>query len=244
MGVRSSATLLASVLSFAVGCPEDRDDPPSRRDAATDVDSGSADAGDPISCHDVDETCPDRRPVNGSTCAGDLSCDFMEAGGQTTWTHRCESGQWTSNCMSSVPGGCAYIPLSETCDRASEGPMPGATMAVGAVSATNAFRAFEAQEMLTIEWGAQGLPMLPFRVQVTAASEPSCVTVVTKMTLGAREGGDAQTSTRLRCGESSKILSIIPFDVYDRRVFDMQVEVTVKGVGTSTAAIRFMGGPP
>ena len=158
------------------------------------------------------------------------------------WTHRCEGGQWTSTCNSTVPGGCSNSPLSEYCDAPDE-QLDGARLEVGPVSATEAFRSFEAQEIVTIEWGAQGLPMLPFRVRVAAPSEPSCVTVAAKMTLEGREGGSAETTAKLRCGESLKVLSVIPFNVREARTFDLRVEVTVKGVGTSTASIRLMGGP-
>jgi len=239
-GLRGSRAILVAAVLAVLACTSERtrsiDPGPSR------VDAGHHDSGQ-VSCHEVDRACPAQRPLNGAPCAGALSCDYPEAAGMAIWTHRCEGEQWASSCATTVPGGCSRIPLSESCSSPA-GQVAGARVEVGPASATDAFRPFEAGDTVVIEWGAQGLPMLPFRVRVTAPSEPGCVIVGAKMTLAGREGGNAMETVKLRCGESLKVLSIIPFDVYDTRIFEMDIAVTVPGAGTSSASVRFMGGPP
>ncbi len=238
MRARIAVLVWVSILSPG-GC---RGEPADRVDGGPTADGG-ADAGDPAACLEPDRECPADRPLPGAPCEGELSCEYLDPNGADTWTYTCLGGGWDAQVECTLDGGCPTPPLAESCRPAFEGTLEGATVAIGPAD-SGAFRPFEAGEMVDLVWGPQGAPMFTFRVQVGGADAPACVRVESTLASEGMTSPMARSDVVLHCGQSLGIFLIVPFAGIDceERVFEMDVAVSVQGVGTASARVRFMGG--
>src|SRR5690606_5706373 len=133
--------------------------------------------------------------------------------------------------------------LAESCRPAFDGTLEGATVAIGPAG-NGGFRPFEAGERVDLEWGPQGAPMFTFRVQVGGVDAPACVRVETTLSSEGTTSPMARSDVVLHCGQSLGMFVIVPFAGIDcdERIFEMDVDVSVQGVGAASASVQFMGG--
>lgn len=129
-------------------------------------------------------------------------------------------------------------PLAESCSEAT----PAAESLVQIGPASGSFHPFAPGERVGIEWGAQGLPMIGYVLRVEDVATPSCVEVTSRLSM---QGGSPTTTTRslrLRCGQSLKVLEVLPEFPCQPRDYALRLEVTVQGAGTASADLVVMGG--
>lgn len=185
-------------------------------------------------CDQIDRICPAAVPFDGAPCEGTLSCTFVDA------EAFCEDGRWavTQLCI-----GCAP-PLAESCASPFSGALAGASVALGHAD-LGTFRAFSEGERISPSWGAQGLAMVGYRVDVAGvatAEVPSCVH--TRVTVS-MDGGMPETTERdlaLRCGRSLSVLDILPELPCAFRDYSVDLEVELVGVGVVSRTLAIEGG--
>lgn len=147
-------------------------------------------------CGPADEVCPaPGKPYPESPCVGDLVCDY--ANGDYSMDHfECEDGAWSwwSECF--VPGCVALPPITEWCDEPFAGHLPseGVSVSLGPAVEGAPFEPFEPGELVPIDWGPQGMPMLAFRLAFTGGDQLTCVTLT--VTAALAEVDMAQASWR------------------------------------------------
>ena len=209
------------------------------------VDGGSGvdTAAPPVSCAVPQTACPDTHPHPGQACEGELSCEYIDENEIDIWTYTCSGTYWTAQVECRADGGCAAPPLSETCKPHFEGTVEGASLQVGPQALGEPFRPFGDGEQVELIWGPQGSPMLEFRLHLDGADELECVALRSSLTLGGETVELASMRVRVRCGETLRVYAIVPFDVAcDEIMFDLELNVSVDGVGPASAKLRFMGG--
>jgi hypothetical protein len=235
--------LLRSILpvvlaSSAPACGTAEVDP--AEESSEHPDGGTSPDGAHATCLiEPDRECPEMSPFPGAPCDGDLSCVYPAPIVEEV-TYTCTDGAWEPDCG---PENC-LMPFSERCDPAFDGELYDATVEIGP-SNTATFRPFEPRELLPVYWGPQGLPMIAFRVRVGGVEAPGCVHLHT--VLAATHSPESlafQARVGLRCGESLSVFSIAAVDGLDceDRDFDLDLRVTVQGLGTTEAPVRLRGG--
>lgn len=191
---------------------------------------------DPVidpSCARADRACPMAPPFAGAPCEGELSCPYSTVDGDGTFT--CEESRWAGGIMCL---GCGPV-LAESCGSPFGGSAP-APVELGVVG--GAWSALGDGERVEIEWGAQGFAMVGYRVRVGGDAPPQCVRVVSRVRLDGGEPVQVSRTVALRCGESLKILDILPDLPCSSRDYVVDVEVDVEGVGSSAARLTITGG--
>lgn len=208
---------------------------------------GSGDAG-PEPCRVPVTECPAEVPYAGAPCVDGLTCSYPQADElDTVHAATCADGLWgiDTTCMEVVGGSCQVPPLAEGCLGPFAGAIAGATVAVGPATApTEAFRSFEADELIELVWGGQGSPMLAFRIQATGADEVACGMVRATVAIDGKAEVDASQPVVFRCGQTLGVFVIVPTSPIDceDRVFTLEVGVEIPGVGSTTATVKVQGG--
>ncbi len=194
-----------------------------------------------VECTVVDQNCPDIRPYAGGLCEGELTCSYPEES-MTTWTFTCsEQGEWIGDCESNAPDGCSGIPLSKTCENPFDGNREDTAVEIGPVSITEPFRTFTNDEMIDVVWGGQGLPMLAYRIRLVGGDDLGCISVNTTLEIGGNVIQSGAIPSTLRCGQTPTVYTILDGDICDDRIYDLEVEVVIDGIGTATSSLTFQG---
>lgn len=227
------------LLALGVGCADETADP-----SATPEDpSGPVDP--PVApvegeCGLIDVSCPARRPHPGAPCQGALTCAYPE--GSALWGATCVDEAWSLNatCTEQSIGGVCFLPSeAETCTDPFLGAGEG-TVEAGVSSHQGAFRPFEEGELLEVEFGGQGSPMLWYRVQVDGPQPPPCARVTATMESPEfYEPGSVVRDVVLRCGASLDMFTIVPFGDCTGSTEPVEVTLTVEveGIGASTTSV-------
>ena len=196
-----------------------------------------------VVCATTDTACPEAPPHSGQLCEGALSCEYLDENQIDLWTYSCVGGHWHGEVECRALGGCAAPPLSETCKPHFEGTVDGASVEVGPQEIGQPFRPFEAGEQVELIWGPQGSPMLEYRLRLNGANELECVALRSSLTLAGETVELANLRVRVRCGETLRVFAIVPFDVgCVEEMFDLDLNLSLDGVGTTSARLKFMGG--
>ncbi len=190
---------------------------------------------DPM-CDEPDRTCPMAAPYDGAPCEGALMCDYMDTMFDTR--AECVTNRWQ---VMQLCAGCSPS-LAETCSTPFAGTLAGGRVTLGP-SELGTYRAFADGERASAIFGAQGSAMIAYRVEVGGdVDPPACVPMRVSIAL---DGGAPVETTRtlaLRCGRSLRVLDILPELPCEFRDYTVDVEVSVAGVGATTAHLVVMGG--
>ena len=190
--------------------------------------------GCPMAVARPDTSCPTVMPHLGSPCAGALSCDYA-AGAVVPWAFTCDAGRWDGgpDC-SMVIGGCPVPPPAEGCSDAFAGQLAGASVAVGPAELAEAFRAYDAGEEPSIEWGSQGSAMIFFRVQVTSDAAPECAMISATVAPAGLTPVTTTSPTTMRCGETLRMYVVLPVGSCDAtEPVDTTLSIDIAGVGAT-----------
>ena len=125
--------------------------------------------------------------------------------------------------------------------------MAGATVEIGPVDPSEPFRPFDDGAITPLVWGAQGSPMVSFRVRVTGVDAPACVGMTVEVDLG--EGGLDPVSDRLalHCGASVAAYTIVERTdelCSSNGPLDTRLHVDLAGLGEASAHLLVPPGCP
>lgn len=206
------------------------------------VADGGADAG-PEVCTIPDTTCPVDLPLAGAACDTAEACTYPDPGGTWMWTYHCADLAWagTSDCVPAPGGSCPVGPLAESCRAPFAGTLSGATIEIGGPG-TGPFHPLLPGELVTLITGGQGAPMLGFRVRVSGASVPICVSATISLTIDGRPPSTEERSLTLHCGTTLPAFQIVA-DPCDGAMHTLDVHVDVAGIGTTHVAVEYLGPP-
>lgn len=196
------------------------------------IDGSASDAA--VSCDVVDRVCPGDAPYPSAPCEGELTCTYPdELSGERRMM--CNGGHWedTSVCIGCPP------PLAETCREPFAGTLSGATVQLldPASSAP-----FTEGQTIAVMWGGQGGAMIAHRMRIAGAdAPPSCVTATQTIAIDGIAGPPVSRMLALRCGDTLTVFSLIESPC-ESRMYEIDLDVDVEGVGTAHASLRLMGG--
>jgi len=178
-------------------------------------------------------------------CAGELTCSYDIYEGLEVWYFTCTDGRlvMTYDCIG-IGGACGITPPAEACLDPYDAGATGDGVQIGPPTLTEAFAPFEDGQMIPVAWGGQGSPMVEFRLALDTIETIDCISY--QLTAETSAGTNAQTAgtVRLRCGDSLAMYLVLPTEVIDcdEGVFDLHLELTVEGFGTTTYDLTFQGG--
>ena len=86
--------------------------------------------------------------------------------------------------------------------------------------------------------------MLEFRLKVDDDQAPQCLTYQMSAATSAGTNAEASGTVRTRCGESLAMYIILPLEVIDcdTSTFDVQLLLTIEGLGERSYDLTFQGG--
>ena len=206
-----------------------------------------ADSSEPPPCGAGATECPaqgEQRPYPGAPCVGPLTCDY-ENGTYSVDHFECVDGVWSWWTECFVPGCSALPPFAEMCSEPFDGHLTGElAVALGPAIDGAPFVPFEPGELLPVEWGPQGMPMVGLRVGLTGAEELDCIQVSLAAELA---GVEMKSSMALvaHCGATLRMYLILPVSPLDCAVgetFELTLVAKVAGVATGAATVTVEGG--
>ncbi|MBX3131494.1 MAG: hypothetical protein KF718_32555 [Polyangiaceae bacterium] len=181
-------------------------------------------AGPPPACDAPDTVCPASLPHVGGPCAVPERCDYER------WAFECHAGHWVAFCGAS---GVECVPtLAESCSPVDAEPRAGGRVEVGPGSAAP-FRPFAEGELISLTWGAQGAPMIPYRLRVVHPEPPSCARVTARIEVGTVTAPETVSNVRMRCGESLLVHEIFPGELASCSPEPLDVWLTVAVAGVA-----------
>ncbi|MGB0590698.1 MAG: WD40/YVTN/BNR-like repeat-containing protein [Myxococcota bacterium] len=202
----------------------------------------------PAACDAPMLSCPDNQLglFVGGPCEGDdLLCSYEIAADMEYWHFTCVDGRWSMSpeCLS-IGGACGIPAPSEACLGPYDGDSLGVGFELGPANLQSAFTPFTSGEEVTLAWGGQGSPMLEFRLEVDDLEAPECLSYQMTAELSAGTNAQASGTVRMRCGKSLAMYIILPLEIIDcdPSLFDLQLTVTIPGLGERVYDLTFQGG--
>ena len=243
-----------SVAPLVEGGGADRDasgseEPRDTSDIGPSPDTSEPDAEPaPQLCGTPMTSCPPNQPglFVGAPCEGeDLLCSYEIMAGGEYWHFSCVEGRWHLDveCLA-IGGACGVLPPSEACLGPHENAPLGMDFDIGPATSEAAFTPFTPGQEVSLSWGGQGAPMLEFRLKVDDDEAPQCLSYHMSAELSAGTNAEASGTVRTRCGESLAMYIILPLEVIDcdTSMFDVQLTLTIEGLGERVYTLSFQGG--
>ncbi|MEZ4446739.1 MAG: hypothetical protein R3B72_47110 [Polyangiaceae bacterium] len=198
--------------------------------------TGASGGSTPENCNEPDTSCPTAMPFSGGLCEGNLTCPYED---DIPWTWTCTDGFWTGEPgCNQFEGGCPPPIPAETCSNPSTATLSGISVQVGPIELGQPFRPYAAGELVNIEWGLQGAPMVFFHVRLEGDQVPNCVDVTATLSSDGLEPTVLGSPVTLHCGESLRLYSIVPFgNCGPTEPVPSSLTIDVAGIGSTTAAI-------
>jgi len=197
-----------------------------------------------IDCFEIQSSCPTAIPHPSGRCEEGLSCEYQN--NDVRWTYACEQGRWTASGDCGQLLGCSAVPpLAERCSNPLTVQNSATQISIGPVNLSESFRSFRSDENIELIWGPQGSPMFEYRVQLSGdqVDDIDCVNFEARLKVDGQADSLSKAGLRVRCGDSLRIYSIVDSPaVCDQREIDLEIEVSITGIGTSTASVKFQGG--
>ena len=193
-------------------------------------------------CLVPDTACQDELPHPSSPCEGELTCLLSDPQGNG-WEYVCRDGAWFITDRICQEAMCSSVPpLVQYCRDEFEGTVEGATVSVGPLGGS-AFESFKDDDFIEIVYGTQGAPMLGFRLQIPGAETVECARVSIRASIPGEPEEGAIQRVQMHCGLSLGVYLALTWPIEcESRVFPLELDIDVAGVGRKTVNLQFMGG--